>query len=305
MKRILSVFIIMLLTVAALPAFAQDEEPGTIAEVASATEDFSTLVAALDAAGLVSTFADEEAEFTVFAPNNGAFDTLLTDMEIEGDDFLADTDMLTSVLTYHVLPGTFLAADVLDAIEASEDGTVSLTTVNGADLTFSLSEDNVVLINDGEASISETDIPASNGVIHIIDNVLVPMDDMMDDMDEDDEMMDEDMEMSETIVDIAAATEDFSTLVAAVQAAGLVDTLSEGEFTVFAPTNGAFDTLLTDMEMTGEELLANTDLLTAVLLYHVVEGTVFSGDLAGMVAETERCDHNSHNCRWCRPDDYC
>jgi uncharacterized surface protein with fasciclin (FAS1) repeats len=121
------------------------------------------------------------------------------------------------------------------------------------------------------------DVAASNGIIHVIDAVLLPPDFGSDDMAEDD-MAEDDMAEEDaapgTIVDIAAANDSFTTLVAAVQAAGLVDTLSgEGPFTVLAPTDDAFAAALADLGLTAEELLASPD-LADILTYHVIAGEV-------------------------------
>jgi uncharacterized surface protein with fasciclin (FAS1) repeats len=218
----------------------------SIAEIAAGNENFSTLITALDAAGLVGTLAGE-GSFTVFAPTNAAFDLL-------GDaltDVLADTELLTSVLLYHVVDGKVLSPDAI-ALAGSE-----VETLSGDKIALSLNGENLY-IND--AMVTSVDIEASNGVIHVIDAVLLPPA----------------YEMSEemgTIVDIAVADERFTTLVTALQQAGLVETLAgEGAFTVFAPTNDAFAALGSDLDA----VLADNELLTKVLLYHVLDGAVMS-----------------------------
>ena len=120
-----------------------------------------------------------------------------------------------------------------------------------------------------EATVVAADIEASNGVIHVIDQVLLPP-----------------VEAApEDIVDVAISAGDFPTLIAAVQAAGLVETLkSEGPFTVFAPTEDAFAAALEALGLTAEELLADVETLTAVLTYHVVPGKVMAGDLTGAMS---------------------
>jgi len=132
-------------------------EPGTIVDVAVAADDFTTLVAAVEAAGLVETLSGE-GPFTVFAPTDEAFAALP-----EGvlDELLADPDALAAILTYHVVPGELLAADVLAADE--------LVTVNGAPA--AIDADAVTIEG---ANIIATDIMASNGVIHVIDAVILP-----------------------------------------------------------------------------------------------------------------------------------
>ena len=222
----------------------------SIAEIAASDENFSTLVTALDAAGLVETLAGEGA-FTVFAPTNAAFEAL-------GDalnDVLADSDLLTQVLLYHVVDGKVMSPEAL-ALAGSE-----VETLSGDKITLSI-EGESLYIND--AMVTAVDIEASNGVIHVIDAVLLPPADDMG------------AEMSDapgTIVDIAVADERFTTLVTALQQAELVETLAgEGDFTVFAPTNDAFAAL----GDTLDAVLADNELLTKVLLYHVLSGSVFS-----------------------------
>ncbi len=224
----------------------------TIVGLAATSEDLSILVAAVTAAGLVDTL-NSEGPFTVFAPTNKAFETAIAALGLTAEDLLANKELLSTILTYHVVAGELFAADVL----AKE----TLETVQGEDIT--VDADNVKVNDSG---IVQTDLKASNGVVHIIDTVLLPP------------------SLTEpelgTIVDIASEATDLSILVAAVKAAGLVDTLnSEGPFTVFAPSNAAFEAALAALNLTAEELLANTELLTTVLTYHVVAGEFFAADV--------------------------
>jgi transforming growth factor-beta-induced protein len=217
----------------------------TIAEIAAGDENFSTLVAALDAAGLVETFAGE-GEFTVFAPTNDAFAAL---PEGTLETLLADPGgQLTDILLYHVVEGAVPAETVVTLDSA--------TTLLGEDVTIRVENGNVFL-ND-IVQVTATDIMASNGIIHVIDGVLLPPA-------EEAALL--------TIAEIAAGDENFSTLVTALDAAGLVETLAgEGEYTVFAPTNDAFAAL---PEGLLDALLADpSGQLTDILLYHVVEGAV-------------------------------
>ncbi|MCO5183946.1 MAG: fasciclin domain-containing protein [Anaerolineae bacterium] len=233
---------------------SMDEELQSIAAIASGNDDFSTLVTALDAAGLVDTFAGD-GSFTVFAPTNAAFAAL---PEGTLDALLADPQgALTDILTYHVVGDAVLAEQVVTLDSAD--------TLNGAPIAIAVVDDGVVL-ND-TVNVTATDIMASNGVIHVIDAVLLPpTDEMMED-----EMMEE---PTQTIAEIAVANDDFSTLVTALEAAGLVDTFAgEGAFTVFAPTNDAFAAL----GDTLNDVLADPQgLLTDILTYHVVDGVVLA-----------------------------
>jgi transforming growth factor-beta-induced protein len=140
-------------------------EEGTIVDVAVASGEFPTLIAAVEAAGLGETLSGE-GPFTVFAPTEEAFAAALEALDMTAEELLADTELLTSVLTYHVLPDEVLAETVVTL-----DGE-SVATVNGADIMISVDGD-TVMIND-EATVVQTDITASNGVIHVIDTVLLP-----------------------------------------------------------------------------------------------------------------------------------
>lgn len=145
---------------AVMPAMAQDTSSQTIVEIAAGNPDFSTLVAAVQAAGLVDTL-NGEGPFTVFAPTNAAFEALGQETI---DSVLADTDLLTSILTYHVVPGKLLVGDLTlqDAV----------TTVQGGDITIDNVDSSLKL--NGTVGFVASNIQASNGVIHVIDAVLLP-----------------------------------------------------------------------------------------------------------------------------------
>ncbi|MBB3034962.1 fasciclin domain-containing protein [Alteriqipengyuania lutimaris] len=150
----------------------EDTASGTIVEVAQGNPDFSTLVEAVTAADLGETLSG--GEYTVFAPTNAAFDALpdgtLETLTTE------DTDQLGSILTYHVVEGMTDAAALTAAIEAAGEEGYTITTVNGAELTAMMEGGNVVLRDaaGNTATVTQTDIDASNGVIHVIDTVLMP-----------------------------------------------------------------------------------------------------------------------------------
>lgn len=215
-----------------------DDEPmasPTIAEIAAGDDNFSTLVAALDAAGLVETMADADAEFTVFAPTNDAFEAAFSALGITAEDLLADTEALTNILLYHVVEGA-VTSDVVVTLD-------SATTLQGSDVMIKVDMGNVYI---NESKVVQADIEASNGVIHVIDSVLLPPAE----------------EAKLSIAEIAVGDENFSTLVAALSAAGLVETFAgEGSFTVFAPTNDAFAAAFEALGITADDLLADTDAL--------------------------------------------
>ena len=149
------------------------EEIPNIVGVAVGDENFSTLVAAVQAAGLVETLSGE-GPFTVFAPLNAAFDKL-PEGTVAGLLEPESKDALTGILTYHVVAGEVKAADVLAAIE-SNNGSFAIETVQGGTLTATLEDGQVILTDTkGNAStVVATDVAASNGVIHAIDAVVMP-----------------------------------------------------------------------------------------------------------------------------------
>lgn len=232
--------------------------PQTIVDIAVADGRFTTLVAAVQAADLVDTLSSD-GPFTVFAPTDAAFAKLPAGTL---DDLLKpeNKQMLTDILLYHVVSGNVLAADVANLTEAQ--------TVLGKNVAVKV-DGGKVFINDAEVIL--TDIQASNGVIHVIDTVILPPAE----------------EKAMDIVDIAAADGRFTTLVAAVEAAGLAETLKgEGPFTVFAPTDEAFAKLPAG---TVEDLLKpeNKQQLTDILLYHVLPAKVMSAEVTdGLIADS-------------------
>lgn len=146
------------------PATTMAAEMGTIVDVAAGAGDFTTLVAAVEAAGLVETLSGP-GPFTVFAPTDEAFAAALDSLGLTADELLADTETLTSILTYHVIAGEVPASAVVELDGQTAD------TVNGA--TVDISVDGAqVMVND--ANVTATDITASNGIIHVIDKVLLP-----------------------------------------------------------------------------------------------------------------------------------
>ncbi len=233
-------------------------EASDIVDTAIADGRFTTLVAALQAAELVDALK-AEGPFTVFAPTDDAF-AALPEGTLDSLLLPENKQTLTDILLYHVVEGKVMAADVT--------GLKSATTLLGKDVTVKVDMGNVY-INDAKVII--TDIETSNGVIHVVDAVILPPTEEA---------------ASNTIVDIAVADGRFTTLVAAVTAADLVETLSgEGPFTVFAPTDDAFAAL---PEGTLDSLLLpeNKQQLTDILLYHVVSGKVMAADVVTLSSAT-------------------
>ena len=218
------------------------EAPKSIVDIAVADGRFTTLVAALQAAGLVETLAGE-GPFTVFAPTDDAFAKLPAGTV---EALLADPEQLKAILLYHVVAGKVMASDAKMLNEAA--------TVNGAKIMIT-AQGEMLKINDSQVVLG--DIEASNGVIHVIDAVLLPP--------------------QKNILDIATENGSFTTLLAAIKAAGLEETLmGEGPFTVFAPTDDAFAKLPAG---TVEALLADPEQLKNILLYHVAPGKLMAADV--------------------------
>lgn len=159
-------------TVVAVDTTVVEETPNIVG-VAAGNADFSTLVAAVKAAGLVETLSGE-GPFTVFAPNNAAFDKLPAGT-VDGLLKPESLEKLKSVLTYHVVSGKFDATTVIDAINKN-NGKYTVTTVQGGKLVLSLMDGKVMLTdaNGGSAMVVLADVAASNGVIHAIDTVVMP-----------------------------------------------------------------------------------------------------------------------------------
>ena len=226
------------------------QKSNTIADIAVANSEFSILVEALMKADLVGAVADSEAELTVFAPTNDAFVALLSELGATSlDDVPVGT--LTDILLYHVIGSKAMSTDLASGYFPT------LSTFSDNNLSMYIEVGEGVTIN-GNTMVTAADIEADNGVIHVVDKVILPP----------------------SVVDIAIANENFSTLVSAVVKAGLVDALSgEGPFTVFAPTNAAFDALFAELGIAGIDDLTAEE-LTPILLYHVVSGNVLSTDLA-------------------------
>jgi uncharacterized surface protein with fasciclin (FAS1) repeats len=159
-------------TAVAVDTMAVAETPNIVG-VASGNADFSTLVTAVKAAGLVETLSGD-GPFTVFAPNNAAFDKLPAGT-VDGLLKPESLDKLKAVLTYHVVSGKFDAATVIDAINKN-NGKYTVTTVQGGTIVLSLKDGKVMLTdaNGGTATVVLADVAASNGVIHAIDTVVMP-----------------------------------------------------------------------------------------------------------------------------------
>ncbi len=257
-------------TLAALAACNSSDDPappppGTLAEVAG-DAGFSSLVAAATKAGLVPALTSASADLTVFAPTDAAFTTLATALGFADSGAMVaalDAPTLAKILSYHVLPTRKDAA----ALMAGGATQATLYNFPGATpATVALDVASGVKLSDAalnQATVTSADVVASNGVIHVIDKVLLPPGVL-------------------TLVQMAQSNPTFSVLVEAVVAADLAATLSgAGPFTVFAPTNDAFVAALAELGLTKDALLADPS-LPAILTYHAVAARLLAADVVAL-----------------------
>ena len=221
-----------------------DADAKNIVETAAEAGSFNTLLTAAKAAGLAETLST--GEFTVFAPTDEAFGKV--DKEAIASLLKPENkEQLVALLGYHVVPGKVMAADAAKLTSAP--------TANGQRLKLDVTATPPTV---GGAKVLKTDIVCSNGIIHVVDSVIMPS--------------------MKTIPEVANGAGKFKTLLAAAKAAGLAETLgTKGPFTVFAPTDEAFSKLPAG---TVEELLKseNKQKLADILKYHVVSGRVYADD---------------------------
>ena len=225
-------------------------QSNSVVDIIVNSEDHTLLEAAVIEANLAGALSGD-GPFTVFAPTDDAVTALVDGPRILRPNSLLALPNLGELLQYHVVAGTAMAADLSDG--------QMITTLIEQDVTVSITEAGVFINN---AQVTVADVTADNGVVHVIDAVLIPSG------------------AQTTVVDVIVNSPDHTVLEAAVVEAGLVDALSaEGPFTVFAPTDDAFATLLDALGYTAEELLAYPG-LTDILLYHVVGAQALAGDLS-------------------------
>ncbi|MCC5943394.1 MAG: fasciclin domain-containing protein [Bernardetiaceae bacterium] len=241
--------------------------PMTIAALVASDERFSILAQAVERAGLLNVLDDINASFTVFAPTNTAFEAFIAaNPNIANVQALLNSPNLSNILLYHVL-GSAVPSSVLPTDAPFYQNTLSQTAFEGADgVSLLIDATNGVRLN-GTAGIrvTEADLEASNGVVHVIDGVLTPP----------------------SIPEMAILNGGFGQLVGALSRADLVNAVSgNGPLTVFAPTDAAFANLYRALGVENVEGI-DVETLTSVLLYHVVEGNVRSSDLEdGQVVNT-------------------
>lgn len=258
MKNFLKTAVILMMVIPALTLVSceKDEESkgpvtNSIVDVASKNPNFSILVDAVKKAGLVGALSDQSARLTVFAPTNTAFQSLLTEL---GYASLNDVpvDALKNILLYHVIGEQKMSSAITTGYYSS------LSPGPANDLTVSMYIDKAALKINNRAAITQADVMADNGVIHVIDKVILPL----------------------SVTGHAVANSSFSALVAAVTKADLAGALdnASGRFTVFAPVDAAFTQFLTGLGVTLNDLTAEA--LSPILLYHVLGSVVKSSDVA-------------------------
>eukprot|EP01084_Bolivina_argentea_P184432 318078_1 len=220
-------------------------------DVAASFDDFSLLVAAVHRANLTDEFLGD-GPFTVFAPHNDAFEDLMNKLHITMDDLL-NLPNLHEVLLYHVVPDYMTYSQLTQ----SQNGSTLSTLQGDAIQIFHIDSETVLMDPQGSvAMIDPSDVRAQNGIVHVIDTVMLPL--------------------FESIAHIATALDAFSILVSAIHKAGLAGAMiSPGPFTVFAPTNDAFHALATTLGITVDDLL-ELDILRKVVLYHVVSSEQYN-----------------------------
>lgn len=245
------------------------EDSTSVLDLAVEAGQFSTLIAAIDAAGLGETL-EGEGPFTVLAPTDAAFAEAFEALGIDPAELLADTETLTAILTYHVIGQ---AAD--SQLVATLDGQ-SVETVNGQSVDITVADGQIMA---NEATVVSADLLADNGIVHVINGVLLPPDiaAALGEAAPEEPMEPMEPTIAEIVVGFASGDPaEFTILLAALETAGLVDALNNPEdaLTVFAPTDAAFGAALEALGLTPEELLASEE-LPSILTYHVTGEGVF------------------------------
>jgi transforming growth factor-beta-induced protein len=257
-RRIVGSLLAVVILAAAVPLVSAAQQP-TIVEIAVQDGRFDTLVAAVQAAGLADALSG--GEWTLFAPTDDAFAKL--DLNASNIAAAFTKAELTDILLYHALEGAVTKEEALTLLG-------DVTMANGKQAGLKVYKGDLYVNDDSKVVIPN--IVASNGVIHVVDTVILGP------WPKTGEAVMEEMEKGaparsgNTIVDVAVSAGRFDTLVAAVQYAGLVDALSGGEWTVFAPTDEAFAKLDLNADNIAGEF--PKDVLTDILLYHALEGAV-------------------------------
>ncbi len=254
MKTKIRIIPALLIAATIFTACSDEEEApvivsNNIVDVAQEAGSFNILLEAAQKAGLANFLATED-DLTFFAPSDAAFTALLSELGISSLDDIPAAD-LAQILSYHVIGSEVRSTDL------STGYVPTLASFDGNSMSMYVMVGDDVAIN-GNAKVTTADIQADNGVIHVVDKVILPP----------------------SVVDFALANENFTTLVEAVVKAGLVEALSTaGPFTIFAPTNDAFDELFDQLGISGVDDLT-AEQLAPILTYHVVPGNIVSTELS-------------------------
>jgi len=245
-----ALIILLLLSVAACTGSAQEEETTTIIDVIEDNESFAIIAGALNNSSLNAVLTGNEMH-TVFLPTDQAFENMSEDAF---EELIADPSALEQVLLYHVANGTLMTEDLANVS--------NVTTLQGSQLPVNVTDEGIFV---GDAEVTQANITADNGVIHVIDTVLIPPEGPAGEND---------------IIETATQEGNFTTFLLAVGAANLTEDLKgEGPYTIFAPTDEAFNAL---PDGTVEALLNDTDALTETLHYHMADGRLMADDIANM-----------------------
>lgn len=256
-------------------AVAPVPQGDTVLDIIAGDSRLSTLLAAAQAVGAADVLANL-GPVTILAPNDAAFDAALASLDVTIEDIVGEPDLLRQILFYHIVPGGYSAADLIAAGR--------LPTLEGNAVGFRVSSatsDFGAIINRFARILRPDRLAADGSYVHTIDSVLLPPSAAAS--------LGVTQDPGATIAEVAAADDSLSMFTAAVQAAGLADTLNDplaGPFTVFAPTNDAFVAALAGLGVSADALLADTEMLTGFVQYHIVRGRVPAEEIVTLESVT-------------------
>ena len=292
MRRVLPLFLVLMCFVAIAPLGAQAP---TIGQIVDGDADFDLFAAAAEAGGLLDDLSAPQRTYTLFAPTDAALTALLDRLGLTPEQLLGDRALVRRIVQYHIIGEEVTLGNAL------LDGTPQqFFTFSNDALTFAF-EDGRIVLNNGQAFVTSANNFAGNGVIHVVNGVLLPpgIDVQLPEpllsvgpdglvtgteADPDAETADAGVVIPpNSALGVASNVPSLSIFTAAVQAAGLTDAIANGgPYTIFAPTDGAFGTLLGELGVSQSTLLADTNLLTSVLSYHVSPRTYSAAELLGI-----------------------
>ncbi|MCL4253833.1 MAG: fasciclin domain-containing protein, partial [Anaerolineae bacterium] len=285
MRRVFSLVVaVLLLVLASLPAMAQGT---TILDVVKSRADLSVLASVVEAVdpSIAETLTRTDIPgLTLLAPNNEAFTRLGLYFDVDVAFFVENPEVTANLLRYHVLTGFFSLADI-----AVNNGGVILTALPDTSIRVTVNENGSVRLN--IADVVDGDVRASNGRIHVIDDVIftAALDEEISAAIAEWKAFQEEIASlpADSVVGLVRDNADLSILFDVIFAADQYELLRDGfPFTVFAPTNAAFEALFGALGVTADEALASTDLLRTVLRYHILEDEFAAADLVAGTYET-------------------